>query len=94
MSKLSEMHPPRLNMTTDSPLISVCMPVYNTEPYIVEAIESVLVQADCNFEFIIIDDGSRDSSSRKTIGLLIGTSHQALGIDRPLLESEVEPRLK
>jgi glycosyltransferase involved in cell wall biosynthesis len=49
-------------MTTDPPLISVCMPVYNTEAYIAEAVESILNQTYRNFEFIIIDDGSTDQS--------------------------------
>lgn len=49
-------------MITDPPLISVCMPVYNTEPYIAEAVESILAQTYPNFEFIIIDDGSTDRS--------------------------------
>jgi glycosyltransferase involved in cell wall biosynthesis len=49
-------------MITQGPLISVCMPVYNTEPYIAEAVESILAQTYRNFEFIIIDDGSTDRS--------------------------------
>jgi len=38
------------------------MPVYNGEQYLVEAIESILNQTISDFEFIIIDDASRDSS--------------------------------
>lgn len=44
------------------PLISVVMSVYNGEKYLVEAIDSVLSQSYNNFEFIIINDGSTDSS--------------------------------
>jgi glycosyltransferase involved in cell wall biosynthesis len=44
------------------PLISVCMPVYNAERYIAEAVESILAQTFGDFEFIIIDDGSTDRS--------------------------------
>lgn len=43
--------------------ISVIMPVYNGEKYLREAIDSVLNQTFRNFEFIIIDDGSSDSSA-------------------------------
>lgn len=43
-------------------MISVIMPVYNTEEYLAEAIESVLNQTYGDFEFIIINDGSVDSS--------------------------------
>lgn len=42
--------------------ISVVMPVYNGEKYLVEAIESILNQSFKQFEFIIIDDGSTDGS--------------------------------
>lgn len=42
--------------------ISVIMPVYNTEKYVWEAIESILKQTFTDFEFIIIDDGSTDKS--------------------------------
>ncbi len=44
------------------PKISVIMPVYNTEEYVWEAIESILNQTFSDFEFIIIDDGSSDTS--------------------------------
>jgi len=49
-------------MTNRSPLISVCMPVYNAERYVSEAIESVLSQTFKDFEFLILDDGSTDGS--------------------------------
>lgn len=38
------------------------MPVYNAEDYLNEAIQSILNQTYTNFEFIIINDGSSDSS--------------------------------
>lgn len=45
-----------------TPLISVLMPVYNCELYIKEAIESVLSQTFVDFELIIIDDFSTDTT--------------------------------
>ena len=42
------------------PKISVVMPVYNAEAYIIDAIESILNQTFNEFEFIIIDDCSKD----------------------------------
>lgn len=42
--------------------VSVIMPVYNGEKYLDEAIESILSQSYKDFEFIILDDGSTDSS--------------------------------
>lgn len=44
------------------PIVSVVMPVYNGEKYLAEAIESILSQSLSSFEFIIINDGSSDSS--------------------------------
>ena len=49
-------------MQNTIPLISVIMPVYNTEKYISEAIESILNQTYTNFEFLIFDDASTDKS--------------------------------
>jgi glycosyltransferase involved in cell wall biosynthesis len=40
------------------------MPVYNAEPYVAEAVESILGQTLGDFEFLIIDDGSTDRSLR------------------------------
>lgn len=45
------------------PLISVILPVYNGEKYLADAIESVLAQTFTEFELIVIDDGSTDSSN-------------------------------
>lgn len=43
-------------------LFSICVPVYNDEQYIRECIDSVLGQSYHNFELILVDDGSNDSS--------------------------------
>lgn len=43
-------------------LISVILPVYNAQLYLEEAIESILNQTYKNFELIVINDGSNDSS--------------------------------
>src|SRR5262249_45977834 len=51
-------------VTTDPPLISVCMPVHNAERFVGEAVESILGQTLRDFEFLIIDDGSTDGSTR------------------------------
>lgn len=46
----------------NKPLCSVVMSVYNGEEYLKESIDSILQQSYVNFEFIIIDDASTDSS--------------------------------
>ena len=45
-----------------APLISVIMPVWNAEKFVAQAMKSILAQTLTEFEFIIIDDGSTDST--------------------------------
>ena len=44
------------------PAISIVIPVYNVESYLRRCIESVLTQSFEDFELILVDDGSVDSS--------------------------------
>jgi glycosyltransferase involved in cell wall biosynthesis len=46
----------------EEPKVTVLMPVYNAEKYLAQAIDSILNQTFTHFEFLIIDDGSSDSS--------------------------------
>lgn len=45
------------------PLISVIMPVFNTEAYVGEAVDSVIMQRYPNWELLLVDDGSTDGSA-------------------------------
>jgi glycosyltransferase involved in cell wall biosynthesis len=45
-----------------TPTVSVVMSVFNAEPYLRQAVESILRQTLRDFEFIIVDDGSTDRS--------------------------------
>lgn len=47
-----------------APKITVLMPVYNAEKFVGEAIESVLNQTFKDFELLIINDASTDSSEK------------------------------
>ena len=48
-----------------NPNYSVIIPVYNAEPFIYKAIESLKNQTYTNIEVIIVDDGSTDNSYDK-----------------------------
>ena len=42
------------------PRLSVCLPTYNGEAYVAEAVRSVLEQSYTDFELVAVDDGSSD----------------------------------
>ncbi len=43
-------------------MLTILMSVYNSSAYLREAIESTLAQTHQDFEFLIVDDGSKDNS--------------------------------
>jgi glycosyltransferase involved in cell wall biosynthesis len=46
----------------DNPRVSVCVPAYNSEPYIESTLDSVLGQTERDIEVIVVDDRSRDAT--------------------------------
>lgn len=50
-------------MVTRRPPITVLMSVFNGEPYVAEAVRSILDQTFREFEFLIVDNGSTDESA-------------------------------
>ncbi|MBR6757368.1 MAG: glycosyltransferase family 2 protein [Bacteroidaceae bacterium] len=46
------------------PRVSIIVPVYNAENYIVQCLDSILNQTFQDFEVIIVDDGSTDNSAK------------------------------
>lgn len=44
------------------PILSIIVPIYNVEDYLERCIKSILNQTFSDFELILVDDGSTDSS--------------------------------
>ena len=45
-------------------MISVIVPIYNVEKYLIKCIESIINQTYKDLEIILVDDGSTDSSGK------------------------------
>ena len=66
-----------------SPLVSVLITAYNSEKYIADAIESVLTSSYTNFELIIVDDCSKDTT------VSIARKYEALDDRVKVYENEI-----
>ncbi len=51
-----------LDPISDRPAVSVILPVFNAGGYLDSAVKSILNQSFCDFELILLDDGSTDGS--------------------------------
>ena len=57
---------------------SVIIPLHNKAPYVAKAIHSVLGQTFCDYELIIVDDGSKDESAEIASKAIEGYEHSRL----------------
>ncbi len=49
----------------DTPMVSICIPTYNSGRYLSEAIQSAINQSFADFEILVFDDSSDDGSVEK-----------------------------
>ncbi|MCC5651316.1 glycosyltransferase [Nostoc sp. XA013] len=71
----------KTNFLEGQPLVSICIPTYNGENFVAEAINSVLCQTYPNIEIILSDDNSND----KTVEIA-KSFHQNLSFNFSILE--------
>ena len=51
-------------MEKSAPLISICIPVFETEPYLEACLDSVITQDFLSFEVVVVSDASRGKDSK------------------------------
>ncbi len=78
-------------MNKSNPKVSILMCVYNGEVHLREAMESILEQTFKDFEFVIVDDGSTDSSwqilteySTEDSRIVLIRNEENLGLEKSL----------
>lgn len=49
-------------MKDNNPLVSIIIPIYNVEGYLIECVDSVITQTYSNIEIVLVDDCSLDKS--------------------------------
>lgn len=49
-------------MNSTTPFFSIIIPMFNTEKYIGECLDSIMMQNFSDYEVIVVDDGSTDGS--------------------------------
>ncbi|PTP86657.1 hypothetical protein CWO04_10030 [Vibrio splendidus] len=63
------------------PLISVLVPCFNHENYVIECLESIKNQTYSNYEIVIIDDGSTDGSKERVINWIEENNELSVSFD-------------
>lgn len=69
MKRNEKLYPKKMSCGGDKVMekgykISVIVPIYNVEPYLVKCIESILGQTYTNLQVILVDDGATDDSGK------------------------------
>ncbi len=71
-------------MNIQPPLLSVIVPFYNNEAFIIAALDSLFTQISDDIEVVIIDDGSTDASGALVSRYLAQRQHLRSAILRSI----------
>lgn len=61
---IAEIKPVQLHKKYNHPMVSLIIPAYNAEEYIVRTLDNALAQSLTELEIIVVDDGSTDSTPK------------------------------
>jgi len=91
LEKLSSDIRDAMAISSDRPLVSVVIPVYNGSDFLKTAIESALNQSYDNIEIVVVNDGSTDNGQTQSIidsynGRIIGLKKENGGVASALNE--------
>ena len=67
------------------PKVSVIIPVYNKENFVISSLSSVIFQSFTDWELIIVDDGSTDQSVKKIKSFIQENALKCLFLEQPNL---------
>ena len=73
-------------MENDSPIVSILVPLYNHEEFVLDCLEGIKNEGYPSLELIIMDDGSKDNSLKVASDWLETNKHQF--IDSKILSQE------
>ena len=71
-----------MSQAHQEPVVSIVVPFLNAERFMAEAIKSVLGQTFTDWELLVVDDGSSDSSTA------FGTEPERLGAQAYIAEAD------
>ena len=80
---------PKISYLCKKNMLSIIIPIYNSEKYVQRCLDSIVSQTNKNFEVILIDDGSKD----KTLEILRDLSKEKKSRDWLFSQSDLKKQV-